>query len=54
MKLMLLKIDTSTQYLGQSIQINDSFFAIYDTHNGLHFFNKELNIMKFIILIFNY
>ena len=37
------KIDTCAQYLGQSIQLNDSIFAIYDTNNGLHFFNKELD-----------
>ena len=26
-----------------NIQLNDSIFAIYDTNNGLHFFNKELD-----------
>ena len=37
------KIDTSALYLGQNIQIDDSIFAIYDSRNGLHFFNKELD-----------
>ena len=37
------KIDTSALYIGQNIQIDDSIFAIYDSRNGLHFFNKELD-----------
>ena len=37
------KIDTCALYFGQNVQLNDSIFAIYDTKNGLHFFNKELD-----------
>ena len=37
------KIDSSALYIGQNIQLDDSIFAIYDTKNGLHFFNKELD-----------
>ena len=37
------KIDSSAIYNGQNIQLDDSIFAIYDTLNGLHFFNKELD-----------
>jgi hypothetical protein len=37
------KIDTSALYIGQNIKIDDSIFAIYDSRNGLHFFNKELD-----------
>ena len=37
------KIDTSALYIGQNIQLDESIFAIYDTRNGLHFFNKELD-----------
>ena len=37
------KIDTSALYIGQNIQLGKSIFAIYDTRNGLHFFNKELD-----------
>ena len=37
------KIDTSALYIGQNIQLNESIFAIYDSRNGLHLFNKELD-----------
>ena len=37
------KIDTSALYIGQNIQLDESIFAIYDSRNGLHFFNKELD-----------
>ena len=37
------KIDTSALYIGQNNQLDESIFAIYDTRNGLHFFNKELD-----------
>ena len=37
------KIDTCALYIGQNIQLDESIFAIYDTKNGLHFFNKELD-----------
>ena len=37
------KIDTTALYIGQNIQLDDSNFAIYDSRNGLHFFNKELD-----------
>ena len=37
------KIDTCALYIGQNIQLDESIFAIYDSRNGLHFFNKELD-----------
>ena len=37
------KIDTCALYIGQNVQLDESIFAIYDTKNGLHFFNKELD-----------
>ena len=37
------KIDTCALYIGQNVQLDDSIFAIYDSRNGLHFFNKELD-----------
>ena len=37
------KIDGMALYMGQSIQLGDSIFVIYDSNNGLHFFNKELD-----------
>ena len=37
------KIDTCALYIGQNIQLDESIFAIYDSKNGLHFFNKELD-----------
>ena len=37
------KIDTTSLYIGQNIQLEESIFAIYDSRNGLHFFNKELD-----------
>ena len=37
------KIDTVALYIGQSIQLDESIFVIYDSKNGLHFFNKELD-----------
>ena len=44
------KIDTCALYFGQNIQFDESNFAIYDSKNGLHFFNKELDYHE----IFNY
>jgi hypothetical protein len=37
------KIDTSALYIRHNIQIDDSIFAIYDSRNGLNFFNKEFD-----------
>ena len=30
-------------YIGQSIQLDESIIVIYDSKNGLHFFNKEMD-----------
>ena len=40
------KTGRTALYLGQNIQLGESIFVIYDTNNGLHFFNKELDYHK--------
>ena len=36
-------INLKSFYLNQITFIDEEFFAIYDKHNGLHFFNKDLD-----------